>query len=479
MKIKLHTKIFLGLVVGILAGIVLRERVLIIEPVGTVFLRLITMIVVPLVFVSLMLGTASLGDVRKLGRIGAKTAVYFVVTTVIAICIGLLLANTVNPGKGLPETVKTQLLKDYEAKAQAGIRRLEEKPSILEVLINIVPSNPVAAFVEGNMLQIIFMALLFGIVLTMIPADKSAILTKILDGLNDILIQVVHIVMKAAPYGVLALSAVVVGRFGTDILLTLLKYCLTVIGGLVLYAVTFNSLFVGLLGRMSPLRFFRGAKEAILIAFSTSSSMATLPVAMEGVEHMGVSREYSSFVIPLGSTINMDGTALYQGVSAVFIAQIYGIGLGLTGQVIIVLMALLSSIGAAGVPMAGIIALAIVLKQLGIPLEGIALIFGVERLLDMTRTSVNVIGNMAASVVIHEQEEKTKRRVPTGEAPGEIGCDFLPGIKISLSGITLYPLLLSEFPKGFVSPFFAGKILALLGPYKAIRSSAMDLMERL
>lgn len=419
MKIKLHTKIFLGLVLGIIAGIIFREKVLVIEPVGTVFLRLITMIVIPLVFVSLMLGTASLGDVKKLGRIGAKTAVYFVITTVIAICIGLFLANTVNPGKGLPETVKTQLLKDYESKAKVGIQRLEEKPSIVEVLINIVPSNPVAAFVEGNMLQIIFIALLFGIVLTMIPADKSASLTKILDGLNDILIQVVHIVMKAAPYGVLALSAVVVGKFGTDILLTLLKYCLTVIGGLILYAVTFNSLFVSLLGRMNPLRFFRGAKEAILIAFSTSSSMATLPVAMEGVEHMGVSRQYSSFVIPLGSTINMDGTALYQGVSAVFIAQIYGIGLGLTGQVIIVLMALLSSIGAAGVPMAGIIALAIVLKQLGIPLEGIALIFGVERLLDMTRTSVNVIGNMAASVVIHELEEKQKRGSPSGEAAGE------------------------------------------------------------
>jgi len=419
MKVKLHTKIFLGLVFGIVAGIVFREKVLVIEPVGTVFLRLITMIVVPMVFVSLMLGTASLGDVKKLGRIGAKTALYFAATTIIAICVGLLLANTVNPGKGLPETVKAQLLKDYEAKAQDGIRGLEKSPSVLEVLIDIVPSNPVAAFVEGNMLQIIFMALFFGIVLTMIPADKSALLIKILDGLNDILIQVVHVVMKAAPYGVLSLSAVVVGRFGTGILLTLLKYCLVVIGGLVLYGVTFNSLFVRLLGRMNPWRFFQGAKEAILIAFSTSSSMATLPVAMESVEHMGVSREYASFVIPLGSTINMDGTALYQGVSAVFIAQIYGIELGLSGQVIIVLMALLSSIGAAGVPMAGIITLAIVLKQLGIPLEGIALIFGVERLLDMTRTSVNVIGNMVSSVVVQELEEKTKRRGPAGEGAGE------------------------------------------------------------
>jgi Na+/H+-dicarboxylate symporter len=419
MKIKLHTQIFIGLILGIVAGIVFRDKVLIIEPVGTIFLRMITMIVIPLVFVSLMLGTASLGDVRKLGRIGAKTAIYFVITTIIAICIGLILANSVQPGEGLPENVQAQLLEDYQAKAQDGIQRFEEKPSILEVIINIVPTNPVAAFIEGNMLQIIFMALLFGMVLTLIPSDKSQVLIKILDGLNDMFIQVVHIVMKLAPYGVLALSAVVIGRFGTDILLTLLKYCLVVIGGLVLYAVTFNSLSVKILGRMSPLHFFRAAKEAIIIALSTSSSMATLPMAMEGVEHVGVSREYSSFVIPLGSTINMDGTALYQGVSAVFIAQIYGIELGIAGQVTIVLMAVLSSVGAAGVPMAGIIALAIVLKQLGIPLEGIALIFGVERLLDMTRTAVNVIGNMACSVVIHELEEKKKSGRPTRENEGE------------------------------------------------------------
>jgi len=405
-KIKLHTKIFLGLVVGIIAGIIFGEKILIIEPIGTVFLHLITMIVVPLVFVSLMLGTASLGDVRKLGRIGAKTAAYFVITTVIAIIVGLFLANAVQPGKGLSPDVQEQLYKNYEAKAQAGLKHMEEKPSIIEVIVNIVPENPIRAFIEGNMLQIIFMALLFGVVLTLIKKDKSKPIITFLDGLNDVFIQVVHIVMKLAPYGVLALSAAVVGQFGTDILITLLKYSLVVLGGLFLYTVSINSLSIRLLGRMSPLRFFKAVKEAIIIAFSTSSSMATLPVAMDDVESIGVKREYSSFVIPLGATVNMDGTALYQGVSAVFIAQIYGIHLGITGQVTIVLMAVLSSIGAAGVPMAGIIALALVLKQLGIPLEGIALILGVERLLDMVRTSTNVIGNMACSVVIQQLEEK-------------------------------------------------------------------------
>jgi Na+/H+-dicarboxylate symporter len=410
MKIKLHTKIFLGLILGIIAGLVFKDNILIIEPVGTVFLNMITMIVVPLVFVSLMLGTASLGDVKKLGRIGAKTSLYFVITTIIAICVGLLLANAAKPGEGLPDSVQTQLIENYEARAQDGIKRMEEKPSIIEILVNIVPKNPVKAFIDGNMLQIIFMAILFGIVLTLIPSEKSEFLVKMLDGLNDIFIQVVHIVMKVAPYGVFALSAAVIGRFGVDILFTLLKYCIVVIGGLIFYGITFNSLSVGILGRINPLFFFRAVKEAIIIAFSTSSSMATLPVAMESVEHIGVKREYSSFVIPLGSTVNMDGTALYQGVSAVFIAQIYGIQLGLTGQVTIVLMAVMASIGAAGVPMAGIIALALVLKQLGIPLEGIALILGVERLLDMVRTCVNVVGNMACSVVIQELEEKIHKR---------------------------------------------------------------------
>ena len=406
-KMKLHTKIFLGLLLGIAAGLIFGEDVLIIEPVGTVFIRLITMIVIPLVFVSLMLGTASLGDVRKLGRIGAKTAVYFVITTIIAIIIGLFLANVVKPGKGLDESVQEQLYQNYQEKAEAGLQHMEEKPSIKDVLINIVPTNPVSAFIEANMLQIIFMALLFGVVLTLIKKEKSDPIVKLLDGINDIFIQVVHIVMKLAPYGVLALSAAVIGQYGTDILVTLFKYFLVVLGGLFFYTITVNSFFLRFLGHTNPLAFFKSVKEAIVIAFSTSSSMATLPVAMENVESLGVRREYSSFVIPLGATINMDGTALYQGVSAIFIAQIYGIELGIAGQVTIILMAVLSSIGAAGVPMAGIIALALVLKQLGIPMEGIALILGVERLLDMVRTSTNVIGNMACSVVIQELEEKS------------------------------------------------------------------------
>ncbi|MBE0460627.1 MAG: dicarboxylate/amino acid:cation symporter [Candidatus Aminicenantes bacterium] len=408
-KIKLHTKIFIGLILGVIVGLIFREKAQIIEPIGTIFLRLITMIVVPLVLVSLTLGTASLGDIRKLGRIGLKTIVYFVITTIIAISIGLTLANIVKPGEGLNEEVKTQLYKNFESKAQIDLQRLEEKPSLVEVLINVIPTNPLKALIEGNMLQVIFIALLFGVALTLIKKEKSKPVLNFLEGVNDAIIQIVHIAMNLAPYGVLALIAAVIGKFGVDILFTLLKYSLVVLGGLIIYTFSINSVAVSILGRTNPLFFFKAVKEAMIIAFSTSSSNAALPVAMECVEHIGVSREYSSFIIPLGATVNMDGTALYQGVAAVFIAQIYGIPLGVTDQITIVVMAVLSSVGAAGVPSAGIITLAMVLKQIGIPLEGIALILGVDRFLDMCRTTTNIIGDMACSIVIKQSEERLKK----------------------------------------------------------------------
>lgn len=409
-KPKLHTQIFIGLVLGVIAGLVFGEKAQLIEPIGTIFLRLITMIVVPLVFVSLMLGTASLGDIKKLGRIGLKTLVYFTATTAIAISIGLILANFFQPGEGLSEDVKTQLYQNYQAKAEIGLQTLEEKPSLIDVLVDIVPMNPVKAMFEGNMLQVIFLAIIFGIALTLIKREKAKVVVSFFEGINDAIIQIVHMAMRLAPYGVMALIAAVIGQYGVNILITLLKYSLVVIGGLLLYTFSVNSLAVSILGRTNPFFFFKAVKEAMIIAFSTSSSNAALPVAMECVEHIGVKREYSSFIIPLGATINMDGTALYQGVAAVFIAQIYGIPLGLTAQLTIVLMAVLSSVGTAGVPSAGIITLAMVLRQIGVPLEGIALILGVDRFLDMCRTTTNIIGNMTSSLIIQQSEEKNKNR---------------------------------------------------------------------
>ncbi len=405
-KIKLHHQIFIGLILGIGLGLIFGEKASLIKPIGTIFLNLIIMIVVPLVFVSLMLGTASLGDIRKLGRIGLKTLVYFTLTTMVAAIIGLGAANIFKPGVGLDEEVKADLHKNFDSGAQVGIQRMEEKPAAIDILINIVPTNPLRSLVEGNLLQVIFLALLFGSILTIIKKERAEPVIKLLEGLNDIIIQVVHLAMKIAPFGVMALIADVIGQYGMSAVLTLLKYVLVCVGALLFYTIGMNSLTLSTLGRTNPLRFLKATKEAMLIAFSTSSSNAALPVSMESVEHLGVSREYSSFVIPLGATINMDGTALYQGVAAIFIAQIYGIPLTFIDQITIVFMATLSSIGAAGVPAAGIITLAMVLRQIGIPLEGIAFIIGVDRIPDMFRTMTNIIGDMTCSVVIKTSEEK-------------------------------------------------------------------------
>ncbi|MGB9893020.1 MAG: dicarboxylate/amino acid:cation symporter [Candidatus Saccharicenans sp.] len=405
-KIPLHTKIFIGLFLGIIVGLVFGPKAKSIEFIGTIFIRLITMVVVPLVFFSLTLGTASLGDIKKLGRIGIKTFIYFTLTTVIAIVIGLLAANLLKPGAGLNEQVKQELFQNYQQAAQTKISAIQQKPSLISVLINVVPTNPLKAMAEGEMLQVIFLALIFGLCLTLIEAEKSKPILQFFEGANETILQVINLVMKFAPYGVLALLASIIGQFGLGILVTLLKYALVTILGLAFHALIIDGLLVKFLGRMKPGKFYQTTSDAMLIAFSTSSSNATIPVALECLDELKVKREYSSFVIPLGATINMDGTALYQGVAAVFIAQIYGIPLGLGAQVTIVLMALLASIGAAGVPGAGMIMLAMVLKQVGIPLEGVALILGVDRFLDMCRTTVNMIGNMAASVFIHSSEEK-------------------------------------------------------------------------
>lgn len=408
MKVKLHTQILIALALGILLGLVLGPKARFVEPVGTIFLRLILMIVVPLVLISLMLGTAGLGDVRKLGRIGLKTILYFVMTTVAAIALGLALVNLVKPGLSVSPGVKQELLKDYEAGAQDRLRNLEAKPKATDILVNIVPTNPFKALAEGDMLQVIFLALIFGVALALIPPKRAGPVLRLLEGANDVILRVIHIVMSIAPLGVLALVASAIGQFGASVLLSLLRYALVVLAGLVLYAVVLTSLILIVLAKVDPRRFFRMTKDAILIAFSTSSSSATLPVAMERVEGLGVTREYSSFVLPLGTTIKA-GTALYQGVAAVFIAQIFGIPLSLGDQAVILVMTTLATIGAAGVPSAAIVTLALIMKQVGIPLEGIALILGVDRLLDMCRTTANIIGSMAGAVVIQASEQRMRK----------------------------------------------------------------------
>jgi len=413
LKLQLYTKVLIGLLLGVIFGVLANQwgfSVFVfsyIKPIGSAFIKLISMVVVPLVFASLLVGTASLNDIRKLGRIGAKTVAYYLCTTIIAISIGLLLANTLKPGEGLSQEKRTQLTESVSEKEGSQIETALKKPTITDILLNIIPTNPVKAFVEGKMLQIIFLALMAGICLGLIPSERSRPVINFFEGINELIIQMVHIIMKLAPYGVFALISAVVADFGLGILFVLLKYSLVVIAGLILQVTIVYSSAIKIFSKHKIRTFFRGIRPAQLIAFSSASSSATLPVTMECTEkNLGVPGQIASFALPLGATINMDGTALYQGVSAVFIAQFYGMGLTVPQQLTIVLTAVLASIGTAGAPMAGVITLAIVLKSIGVPLEGIALIMGVERILDMCRTVVNVTGDASCAVVVASSESE-------------------------------------------------------------------------
>jgi proton glutamate symport protein len=409
-RLPLYTKILIGLLAGVVFGILANQLGFsnfvsnYIKPIGSVFIRLISMVVIPLVFASLLVGTASLNDIRKLGRIGIKTVAYYLCTTIIAISIGLLLANTLRPGD-LREETRKRLIQNSSEQTGAPTETSVKRPTVKDTLLNIIPTNPVQAFAEGKMLQIILLALLTGICLSLIGSERSQPVISFFQAINDVVIQMVHIIMKIAPYGVFALISAVIADFGLEILLILLKYSAVVIAGLGLHVTIVYSLAIRIFSKQKVRTFFKGIRPAQLIAFSSASSSATLPVTMECTEkNLGVSGQIASFALPLGATINMDGTALYQGVSAVFIAQFYGMGLTVAQQLTIVLTAVLASIGTAGTPMAGVITLAIVLKSIGVPLEGIAIILGVERILDMCRSMVNVTGDASCAVVVASTE---------------------------------------------------------------------------
>jgi Na+/H+-dicarboxylate symporter len=401
---KLHNKILLGLILGAILGPVLGEWAVRIKPIGDAFINLLIMIVVPLVMASLIVGTASLGNLRRLGRIGIKTVGYYLVATAVAVAMGLAAGKALNPGSGMDEDVKQRMLTDYAGVTQEQLERVAERPSISDLLVRIIPRNPFRAMADTNFLQIIFFAILFGISLTILPEDRRKPVLDLLSTINDAMIVLVKGVMQVAPYGVFALIAAVSAQFGYGILLTLLKYVLATIGTMLLFVFTFYPLSLRISG-MPPMFFFRNFYEVALFAFSTSSSNATLPVNLQVTEEdLGVSNDVAAFVLPLGATVNMNGTAIYQGVSTIFIAQVFGISLGLGDLLTVVLTATLASIGAAGVPGIGMVTLTIVLTQLGIPLEGIALVVGVERILDMTRTAVNVTGDTCCSVWVAKTE---------------------------------------------------------------------------
>ena len=400
------TQIFVGLILGAITGMIYGPDAAIVRPVGTAFIRLIKMVVIPLIFASLLVGVASLGDLRKLGRVGGKTFAFYIAYYVSAVALGLFLANTLKPGSNIPESIQAELKANYGETADMQAIRVRERPGIGDVLINIIPDNPAGSFVQANMLQVIFIAMFMGVVISLLSREKMKPVISFFEAINDIMVKIVEIVIKIAPYAVFALIASVVGTFGVDILMSLVRYCVVVIGGLAILAFTYPAV-VTLFTKYPYFKFWKGITKAQLIAFSTCSSSATLPITMECAEdNIGVSKQISSFVLPLGATINMNGTALYQGVTAIFIAQVYGMDLGLGDQLAIILTATLASIGAAGAPAMGVLMLVIVLKQVGIPLEGIALILGVERILDMSRTVINITGDIAAATVIAHTEKE-------------------------------------------------------------------------
>ena len=376
--------------------------------VGDLFLRGLRFIAVPVVLFSLIVGASSLNDLKKLSRIGGRTIVIYLFTTAVAISIGLLLANIAQPGTWLSPELRDALASDA-AGAVASKVESAVAPDAWATLLDIVPKNPFAALAEGNMLQVVFLALAVGAALTLIPKEKARPIIQAADGLTDVIIKLVHAIMLVAPVAVFCLIAKVMATMGLEVLVSLLVYSLTVVGGLALMTFGVYPIALKLFTGISIRRFFRAIAPAQLLAFSSSSSSATLPVTMECVdERLGAGEDVTSFVIPLGATINMDGTALYQGVAALFIAQLYGIDLGFGAQLTIVLTATLASVGTAGVPGVGLIMLVIVLQAVGIPDEamkgGIAIIFGVDRLLDMCRTTTNVTGDaMVATIVAHAE----------------------------------------------------------------------------
>ena len=411
-NLALHWKIIIGMFFGVVFGLIASYFNWIeftrfwIKPWGIIFVNLLKLIALPLVFASLVKGVASLSSISSLSKIGGKTVIFYLLSTVISVVIGLSLVNVISPGKVLSEEKRIELQQTYSNNTNSKILAAEnvQENGPLQFLVDIVPSNIFSSASDNrNMLQIIFFAILFSISLIMLPKEKTIYVKGFFDGINDIVLQIVDIIMMFAPYGVFSLLSSLVVDYGAsgELFAALAIYSLNVILGLVLIILVIYPIVLRSFTKIKYIDFFKAISPAQMLAFSTSSSAATLPVTMERCEEeLNVSKEVSSFVLPLGATINMDGTSLYQAVAAVFIAQAFGYDLDLSAQLTIVLTATLASIGAAAVPGAGMVMLVIVLSAIGINPEGIALIFAVDRILDMLRTVVNVTGDATIAAVV-------------------------------------------------------------------------------
>lgn len=418
-KLALHWQILIGMVLGVIFALVLsnfswgsqfiRDWV---KPFGNIFINVLKLIAVPLILASLIKGVSDLKDISKLSKMGLRTISLYIGTTIVAVSIGLLIVNVIKPGDSITDETRTELVQNYSAEAESAQTEAEKQKQTgpLQMLEDIVPSNIIgAASDNGNMLQVIFFAVFFGIGLILIPAEKAKPVKDFFDGFNEVILKLIDLIMLAAPYGVFALlAALVVEAPSADLFKALGMYAITVIIGLLLM-IMFYLLIVWVVTKRKPRFFINGISPAQLLAFSTSSSAATLPVTMERVEeHLGVEEEVSSFVLPIGATINMDGTSLYQAVAAVFIAQAFGMDLSFAAQIGIIVTATLASIGSAAVPGAGMVMLVIVLAQAGIPEAGLALIFAIDRPLDMCRTTVNITGDAAVSMIVAKSVGKLK-----------------------------------------------------------------------
>lgn len=421
-KLALHWQIIIGLLLGIIFGLLSSylgwSKFIIdwIKPFGTIFINLLKLIAVPLVIASLITGISNLKDISQISRMGTKTILLYVLTTLIAITIGLLLVNLIEPGKSFSEEKRNQFQQLYDSKAMEKINIADQlkQRSPLQPLVDIVPENIFSSMTDNTrMLQVIFFSIIFGIAMVVLPPAKTKPVKEFIHSVNDIILRMVEVIMITAPIGVFALLAAMIADFAGDNLngvLDLFKalglYSFTVISGLTVMIVIIYPLFLHIFTKISFKKFYRGILPAQTLAFSTSSSAAALSVNMECVEkQLGVREEVASFVLPLGATVNMDGTSLYQAIAAVFIAQVFGMDLTITQQLTIVFTALLASIGAAPVPGAGMVMLVIILQSVGINPEGLVLIFAVDRVLDMCRTVVNVTSDACVAVIVNEKND--------------------------------------------------------------------------
>ncbi|MEC5423362.1 dicarboxylate/amino acid:cation symporter [Virgibacillus sp. C22-A2] len=399
MKGNLLKQMLIAFILAIIVGLLLGPQAEYVQPLGDLFIRLIKFIMIPLIFSTLVVGVASTGNINVLGKLGGKTILYFLCTTLFAVTIGIVIALIISPGTGVSMNVGETTVDPNETEG------------ILATLLAIIPTNPIGSLVEGNILQIIFFAIFVGIGITIV-GEKAVQVKQFFDGFAEVMYAITNLVIKVAPIGIFGLIAPVVGTNGASVLLPLIKVLIAMALACLIHVIITYSLAVSKLGKMNPIEFFKGISPAALVAFSTSSSSGTLPVTIKNVEeNLKVPKRVSSFVLPLGATINMDGTAIYHGVAVLFIAQVYGFDLTIIQYLTVVFTAVLASIGSAGVPGAGMIILTMVLASVNLPLEGIALIAGIDRILDMFRTSTNVIGDASAAVILSKSDRLENERL--------------------------------------------------------------------